>query len=199
MSIKQKLTAGMVTAAMMASVFAPMSHAATVKIKGNGAGSHNVVAGFSLKVNKVGQHNFTMGNTAVVSAANTGGNKTSFNTGGGTGSTTGNASSKVTVSVTGGNNTANVPDCGCPEDTNHDVTIQGNGAGSHNTVLGASVNWTEVHQGNATVANTFVVSAANTGNNSTSFNTGGGGTTSDTGNAHSTVSVTVEGGDNTLN
>lgn len=198
MSIKQKLTAGIVTAAMFASVMAPMSHAATVKVKGNGAWSKNVVAGLSVNVKKVNQGNFTMGNTAVVSGANTGGNKTNWNTGGTTSSGTGAATSKVTVSVTGGGNTATVPDCGCQNNGNHDVVVSGNGAGSTNVVLGADVNWTQVSQENATVANTFVVSGANTGNNQTNGNTGGGATTT-TGNANSTVGVTVDGGNNVLN
>lgn len=198
MSIKQKLTAGMATAAMMAGVLAPMSHAANVTVKGNGAGSKNVVAAVKVHATKVKQSNATVANTVVKSSANTGGNKTNFNTGGTTTTTTGKATSTVAVSVTGGTNTATVPSCGCPDDGNHEVTIQGNGAGSHNVVLGGSFNLMKVSQSNATVANTVVVSSANTGHNSSSFNTGEG-TSSDTGNAESTVAVIVTGGDNDLN
>lgn len=198
MNIKYKITAGMATAAMLATVFAPVSHAANVTIKGNGAGSKNVVAAVKVNATKVSQSNATVANTVVVSKANTGGNKTNFNTGGTTTTTTGKASSTVVVSVTGGNNTASLPDCGCPEDGSHEVTVQGNGAGSTNVVLGGSFDLTKVKQSNATVANTVVVSASNTGGNSTSFNTGGG-TSSDTGNADSSVGVVVAGGDNTLN
>lgn len=198
MTIKQKLTAGMATAVMLATVMAPMSHAATVKIKGNGKGSHNFVAGLSVKVKKVNQSNFTMGNTAVVSGANTGGNKSNGNTGGATTSTTGTATSKVDVSVTGGNNKATVADCGCQNNSDHNVVISGNGKNSTNVVMGADINWTEISQENGTVANTFVVSGANTGNNQTNGNTGSG-TTTDTGNASSTVNVTVDGGNNVLN
>jgi hypothetical protein len=198
LNIKTKIAAASASAIILSSVLTSGAFAAnTVIIKGNGAGSHNFVGGFSLKKMKVKQHNVTVANTAVVSAANTGGNKTNGNTGGTTTSNTGNATSKVTVTVTGGDNSATLPDCGCPNGTN-DVTIQGNGKNSTNVVLGGSIDSTSVHQGNATIASTWVVSTANTGGNQTNGNTGGG-ATSDTGNANSTVEVSVSGGNNTLN
>ena len=79
-----------------------------------------------------------------------------------------------------------------------DVTaeISGNGSGSINSINITNKSKCEVSQKNSTSVLTEIESSASTGGNTASGNTGGG-VSIDTGNATSTVEVSVEGGSNT--
>lgn len=196
MNIKQKITSAAALAAMMASVVAPASFAATtVDITNNGAFSKNKVGVKNLSYKSVKQKNTTVVNTGVSAKAKTGGNSSSFNTGGTNTITTGDATNTVLVSVTGGSNENSGEDCGCPNPTT-DVEISGNGAFSHNSVYVVNSSSSSVKQSNTTVVGTYVYTSASTGGNSSSFNTGGD-SSIDTGDASNTVVVEVGGSTNT--
>lgn len=195
MNIKQKITSAAAIGVMMASVVAPASFAAnTVTIKNNGAWSFNHVKVKNKASKVVVQANETVVETGVKAKASTGGNSSSFNTGGTNTTTTGKASNTVGISVTGGTNTNSGDDCGCPNPTT-DVTIQGNGAFSHNGVHVVNSSSNTVSQTNGTYVGTMVMTSSSTGGNSSSFNTGGGNSI-DTGNASNTVVVEVGGSSN---
>lgn len=78
-----------------------------------------------------------------------------------------------------------------------DVTVANNGANSTNTVIVTNTKNCTVLQGNATLVLADVKASSSTGNNTANGNTGAGDVTVDTGNATSTASMTVTGGDNT--
>lgn len=196
MNIKQKLTTAAVIGSMMAAIVAPASFAAnTVTIKNNGAWSFSHVTVKNKNVKVVAQSNETAVETGVGASAKTGGNNSSFNTGGTNTITTGKAKNTVGVSVTGGTNTNSGNECGCVDPTT-DVTIQGNGALSHNGVMVVNSNSNTVLQSNSSYVGTMVMTSASTGYNSSSFNTGGN-SSIDTGNASNTVGVEVGGNSNT--
>jgi hypothetical protein len=79
-----------------------------------------------------------------------------------------------------------------------DVTaeISGNGSGSTNTIYIKNKSNCKVYQKNSTAVLTEIESSASTGGNTANGNTGGD-VTIDTGNATSTVGVSVEGSTNT--
>lgn len=76
-----------------------------------------------------------------------------------------------------------------------DITIQGNGAGSDNTVISKSGCSNTVIQSNNTSVVTLASVSASTGGNTASGNTGGD-VSIDTGKADASLSVTVDGGSN---
>lgn len=195
-NLKTKLATGMITATVLAGAAAPAFAATTVTIKNNGALSQNGALVVSASKTKVTQTNNSTVVTNVGTLQNTGGNASGFNVGGGSTITTGNATSTVTVGVSGGTNTATVPSCGCQAGAN-DVTIQGNGAFSWNGVAVVNLSKTKVAQTNNQTVVTNVGTAQNTGLNMSGFNVGGGGTTT-TGDTTSTTTVVVGGGENTL-
>lgn len=198
MNIKQKITTAIATGAMLMTMAAPASFAASnITIKGNGFWSKNHVFSFSSSKKVVRQRNNTNVNTTVVSKSNTGGNKSSFNTGGSNSITTGNTTTNTTVNVAAGSNYNSGEGCCCDGEGETTVTIQGNGALSHNGALVAESCKDIVNQSNKTVVNTTIVSSSNTGGNSSNFNTGGEGNTTDTGNTSTTAGVTVIGSANT--
>lgn len=74
--------------------------------------------------------------------------------------------------------------------------ISGNGSGSINNIYIKNKSDCKVYQKNSTAVLTEIQSSASTGGNTANGNTGGD-VTIDTGNATSTVGVSVEGGSNT--
>lgn len=76
-----------------------------VTISGNGNNSTNGVLILDICKHKVFQKNTTIVGTNVTTVSNTGDNQTNGNTGGTTGSDTGNAETTVMVDVTGSSNT----------------------------------------------------------------------------------------------
>lgn len=200
MNIKQKLTSAAIIGAMMASVVAPASFAATtVKVKKNGAGSTNTAFVVNKKKTTVNQYNGTAVVNLVGVLQNTGGNKANGNTGGGkVNVNSGDATSTITNRTTTGGNDATVSPCDCPEG-DMDVVISKNGAGSTNTTFVVNKSKTEVDQTNETFVLNGVLVAQNTGGNSANGNTGDGGVDVDSGNAGSTATNTTTTGGNQLN
>lgn len=197
MNIKQKLTSAAVIGAMMASVVAPTSFAATaVKVKKNGAGSTNTATVVNKKKTTVSQYNGTAVVNIVGVLQNTGVNSANGNTGDGkVDVNSGDATSAVTNRTTTEGNNATVNSCGCPEgDTN--VVIKKNGAGSTNTATVVSTSKTKIEQANETLVVNGVLVAQNTGGNSANGNTGSGGVDVNSGNAESTVTNTTTTGGN---
>ncbi|GEM_PF-3629031 len=90
------------------------------------------VTGGTCGCSNITQTNVTDISTTIVSVANTGNNKVNKNTGGSQTITTGDASSVVNVSTTGGTNTATGSGCCCKGSTT--AIISGNGTGSINTI-----------------------------------------------------------------
>jgi hypothetical protein len=197
-NLKAKLGGALAIATAFSGVIAPAAFAdTTVNISHNSSFSHNGVVVKNIKKTIVGQSNNSKVITGVGAVSNTGGNKASFNNGGNTSITTGNVTNNITVSVGGSSNVANLPDCGCgAADTN--VTIDNNGAFSHNHVFVKNKDVTVVGQSNNSFVATGVYVNSNTGNNSASFNNGGT-TGITTGNTDTTVNVEVTGGVNVLN
>ncbi len=199
MNIKQKITSALVIGSMMAAVVAPASFAA-VKVKGNGAGSVNGVANVKLNKKVVKQGNVTAAGTFVMTSTKTGWNSANGNTGGDTNVTSGNSTTTTKVTTTGGDNqnTSGESESCCCGGNEGDAVISGNGAGSINGILIVSACKDVVHQGNATLSQTTVISNSSTGGNSANGNTGGN-TTIGTGDATTTTTVTTTGGSNTNN
>ena len=100
MTLKSKLTTSIVSAALLATSFAPAAFADTIEIVNNGADSTNVVNTTDTNVTGVHQSNSTYVVNAIGVSSNTGGNTANQNTGGDTTVDTGNATSTVTTSVT---------------------------------------------------------------------------------------------------
>lgn len=199
LNIKSKIAAASASAVILSGVFANGAFAADLQISGNGAGSNNKIEVSSSNETVVEQGNAMIVVTAVSSSANTGGNNASGNTGKGDVTIdTGNATSTVTTTVTGGGNEATLPEgCGCPDDAT--VKISGNGKNSTNKVKKSKSDSTYVGQGNFLGVGTFVSSKAKTGKNKAKNNTGKGAVDITTGTSNSKVTTTVTGGGNVLN
>ncbi len=198
-NLKVKLTAGLATAALLATTVAPAAFADTNTIRGNGAGSTN-----KIKVKNKNKTEVTQSNaTAVINLTgvlqNTGGNTANNNTGNGNVTVnSGNATSTVTNTTTSSSNTANVDLCGCPTgDTTNE--IKNNGAGSYNKIKVKNFNKTEVEQTNEVLVVNGTLVAQNTGSNHANNNTGDGDTTVDSGNATANVTNNTTTGSNVLN
>lgn len=196
--IFKKLGTVIATAAILGSVMAPAAaFADTNTIRGNGADSDNKIETENKTETIIIQENETVALTFVAASANSGGNSASQNTGGDVSIETGKAVNNVDVSVTGGNNVANVENCGCPEGTT-DNLIKNNGADSKNSIKDKKSNKTDVGQGNATFAGTGIFVRANSGDNKANKNTDGS-TSVTTKKSSNSVSVVVKGGHNKLN
>ena len=189
MNIKQKLTTGLAAGTAMATMFSSAAFAANVNVSGNMLSKNNVVV---VEANKtvVSQSNAQVVTNVVNSNANTGGNKSAFNMGS-TGIVTGPASSTVTNTTIGGDNTALVG-CGCPT-TPTNVKVAGNMLSTTNVGV-VKVNTTSVGQSNVQSVTNVVNSQANTGKNNSLFNMGG--SVVGTGPAGSAVKNFVVGGSN---
>lgn len=198
--ISKKITTSLITAGVIVAGFAPVAFAETsVTVDGTGAFSSNNVTINDSNTTVVDQSSKTVANTTTVVNQETGGNSANFNTGAGNVDvTSGPATSGVTTTVTGGDNAAVVPTCGC-ENGNTTVSVKGTGAFSYNKVKVSTGSTTVVTQKSTTKANTTTVVTQKTGNNSASFNTGSGTKTVTSGGTTSGVTTTVSGGSNWLN
>lgn len=196
----KKLASSIASVSLVFSLFAPVAYADDLLVSGNGDSSTNVINNTDTTVVGVEQTSVTKAKVTVSATANTGGNSADSNTGdGGVSIDTGNATTMVTTTVTGGSNEATLPTCGCPSDP---VTaeVSGNGVLSTNVVNNTESKVATVKQKAKTKARVRVRKAkAKTGNNSADSNTGAGNVDVTTGNADATVDTTVEGGSNTLN
>ena len=139
-SYRTKIGTAIAAASLLASVYAPLVYAdTTIEISGNGNNSTNDVNVTNNDTTDINQSNTFTVTLNVSSKAYTGNNKASNNTGGDVTIDTGNATSNVTVNVSGGSNLANIP-CGCANTTDN-ITISGNGNNSNSTE-----NWQKIHQ-----------------------------------------------------
>jgi hypothetical protein len=132
MGIKTKISTAIATGAVLATSLAPAAFANSIEISGNGAFSDNSVDFTQRNTTRVVQSNDSNISNTVRVSNDTGGNSSSFNTGGDTTIRTGNASSDVSIVNEGNSNVANLQSCGCESGT--DISIHGNGAFSENGV-----------------------------------------------------------------
>ncbi len=185
---KTRITTAIATGSVLLQALAGITHASTIEISGNGAGSNNGVAVNQVSTTQVSQTNTANVSNNVNSSANTGGNDANFNTGGNVTVNTGAANVSANVSNNLNSNAASVNCCANNGGTN--VEVSGNGAFSDNQVGVNQTHTTAVSQGNAANVNNNVNGKANTGYNDAGFNTGGDVTVS-TGKAsvHSDVST----------
>ncbi|MDO8658786.1 MAG: hypothetical protein Q7K55_08645 [Candidatus Levybacteria bacterium] len=196
MNLKYKIGTSIATATLLGSILTGSAFATDLEISGNGVDSTNKIIVNNSNSTNVGQSNEMIVETEIVSLALTGGNKANSNTGGDVSIDTGNATSTVNVSVSGGSNTATVEPCPC--DSTRDALISGNGDGTYNKIKQNNSNSTNVGQLTGLGVGTAILSKAKTGKNRASRNTGGT-TGITTGNSISTVGVGVTGPSNTLN
>lgn len=198
MQFKYRISTAVATGALMMNLLAPAAFAdTTVTVEGNGNNSdNNVVVNNTSKLN-LNQTNNLVVTFAVNSTANTGGNKANGNTGGDVSIDTGNANSTVNLSVTGGNNVANLGGCLCDNETTN-VTVLDNGNGTTNDVKVKNKKKVTANQTGNTVVVAAVDSKAKTGKNKAKNNTNGTVNVT-TGNSTSNVTGNVSAGHNTLN
>lgn len=200
MNIKTKIAGAIATGTILAAVFTSGAFAATntVTVKNNGAGSTNTAISVNKQKTKVRQTNLAVVGNLTGVIQDTGGNKANGNTGGGGVSVdSGNATTHVTNTTTTGGNTANINSCECDPGSN-DITIQGNGAGSANTVVAVNKSTTKVSQFNGALVINGTFVAQNTGGNQANGNTGSGGVDVNSGNAEATVTSTTTTGGNSM-
>lgn len=195
MTMKSKIAAGIASAALLANMMPAAFASTTVDISGNGKKSDNEVNVTNANNTTVTQTNTASINLNIKSKANTGGNKANGNTGGDVKVKTGDATSSVGVSITGGVNAATVENCGCDNDTT--VTVKNNGKKSDN-----KTNVTKANNKVGTQLSTLDVtgdikSKAKTGKNKANDNTNGD-TDVNTGTAVSETGVEVTTSNNVL-
>ena len=199
-----KIGTGIAGASLLALSIAPAVFADTnVTIGGNGAFTDNNVSVRDNSATTVLQSNTSSISNDVSSYNNTGGNESSYNTGGTNSISTGDASSNVSITNVTGGNTATVNSCGCTSG-NTNLNILGNGYGSYNRIYADTGNNTYVSQYNDGYLRNNVYSKNNTGYNDENGNTGGyfwggyGNNSIDTGNSTSNVYLDNMTGWNTL-
>ena len=193
-----KLGIGVASSALLMAAFAANTFAADLVISGNGDDSTNTIKVNTTCTTKVIQNSNTNVSAAITASSSTGGNVASGNTGGNVGITTGDADTTVAVSVTGGSNTAALPDCCCDPESAADQKIKDNGADSTNKIDVKSKTTLTTKQKSKTTLSLAVTAKSRSGKNKAKDNTGPGDVTIDTGASSTTVGVAVEGGSNSL-
>ena len=164
MGIKTKISTAIATGAVLASSIAPAAFANSIEISGNGAFSRNSADVSQESSTRVVQSNDSNISNNVSVSNDTGGNSSSFNTGGDTTIRTGDATSDVRIVNEGNTNVANVQSCGC--DSGGSISIHGNGAFSENDVdVDSSHETTYVQRNNQDIDNDVNVDNS-TGNGS---------------------------------
>jgi len=151
----------------------------------------------------VHQTNTTSVGTTVSATSSTGDNHANENTGGDVTVMSGDASTAVSVSVSGGTNEATDPCCACAltsldvVDPNGGNDISGNGADTTNKVKVKLSADKKVKQKNTTSVSTVLSAKSKTGKNKANKNTGSGVEVT-SGGADTMVDVTVDSSSNTL-
>lgn len=196
MTIKSKIAAGLTTVALLTSVTAPAFASTTVDVTGNGTKSDNTVEVENSNKVDIKQTNNLDVLLNISSKASTGGNKASGNTGGDVSIDTGDATTETTVVVTGGDNKATVPACGCDSGDNT-VNVKNNGKKSDNKVTLKNKNELKADQKGDVNVTGNIDSIAKTGKNKAKNNTGGD-VKVKTGTSVSTTEVGVISGSNIL-
>lgn len=196
MTIKSKIAAGLTSVALLASVTAPAFASTSVEVSGNGTKSDNTVEVENSNKVDLKQTNNLSVTLNITSNASTGGNKASGNTGGNTSINTGDATTETAVVVTGGDNKATIPACGC-EQGDDTVSVKNNGKKSDNKVTLKNKKELKADQkGDVNVIGN-IDSKAKTGKNKAKNNTGGD-VEVKTGTSVSTTEVGVLSGSNIL-
>jgi hypothetical protein len=191
----QKISTAIATSGAFFVLAAGVAFANTdVTISGNGADSVNSAKVIQSNSSLVNQSNVTKVGNHINSSASTGGNTISKSTGGDATIDTGNATSTVSVLVSGGDNHLVGNSCGCPEgDTT--IDILDNGADTTNKVTVKDTSSSIKNQYGKTKAYTTANSKAKTGKNKIKKTTDGASEVK-TGDSESAVSVIVTGGTN---
>ncbi len=197
MNYKIKFAVALATGSLFLATLIPGAAFATTNITISGNGWHSFNNGNIIKINKlsVTQANFTSVDTTATAVSNTGGNNANNNTNGNVAVRSGNASSSVSVGVTGNTNinTQGLP-CGC-DTSSTSIDITGNEDYSTNFAKVVNVNSATFSQDNITMVGLEGLAVSDTGNNKANYNTGGAvGITS--GTSTSGISVSVYGSSN---
>jgi len=193
-----KLGTAATIAGFLATSFAPAVLAeTTVDISGNGSGSINNVNVTNVCTVTVLQKNKTYVSVNATLNATTGGNEANNNTGGDVTIDTGNAASSLDVTVGGSSNTAEMPNCCECANGATDVTVSDNGSGSINNSNTTNVNTKSATQKNKSKTRVKATLKSKTGKNKANNNTNGT-VNATSGNASSTLNVTVDPSTNNL-
>lgn len=172
MNFKTRLTTAIATGAVLLNALAPIALAQDVTVTGNGATSNNTVNVNNNSNTTVSQSNTANVTNVVNSTSNTGNNSAGLNTGGNVGIQTGNATTAVSVETAVNKNVVSL-ECNCVAGGNTNVTVDGNGALSVNTVNANQNNSTSLGQSNYANVYNEVNAGSNSGGNSAGLNTGG--------------------------
>lgn len=173
--------------------------AVEVQVVGNGKGSTNEVTVESSCVHTVSQSSETTGEIELLAAGNSGYNTASGNTGSDVKIKTGNVTNEVKVSIHGGHNVSETPNCCCSNDSLNVVKIKENGKNSENTVDVTTESESATSQESQTQAGVQGAILGNTGGNKAKSNTAKNAKVrTKTGQIKNTVSVKVKGGSNEL-
>lgn len=172
MTIKQKITTGVASTALLLSTIVPAAFA-DFTISGNGSRSDNQIdADFDITTRISQRNDFDADNDVRINN-NTGDNRSSGNTGGDVSIDTGNATANVDIVNVGGSNIAHVDGCGCSNFGDFDAKIYGNGSKSDNEIDLDVNKDLRVYQTNDTNIDNNVYVNNNTGDNKANDNTGG--------------------------
>lgn len=194
----KRIAIGLTSAGLLLSSVVPAFGAVNVEVSGNGYRSDNTVTVNMECKQKVSQKTKTNANVDLNVSGNTGGNKVVGNTGSGADVDTGAVTNTVTVTVTGGDNTATVPPCCCgDEEGDVNIDVLDNGAKTDNIVNTTVDKKSKVKQKSKTRATVTGTVKGKTGKNKVKYNTGGNSTVT-TNDVDNTVDVGVSGGSNTL-
>jgi len=191
----KKFITGFVSGSLLLAGVLPAA-AVTVEVTDNGAKSDNYVSVHESCNQTVEQKNKTNVGVSLSLSGNSGKNKANGNTGGSTTITTGDVTNTAVVTVTGGNNEADVVDCCCNE-SEDSITVSGNGYKTDNTVRLSSRKSKSEKQKSKTRVQVEADLKGNSGKNKAKHNTDGD-VEVDTGHVENTAEVVVEGGHNTL-
>lgn len=194
--VKGIVTTGSAAAFVALSALPAFAASTSVDVVNNGALSTNTVGVSNTSSQTTNQTAVTNTGVSIHQAGNTGMNNSSFNTNGSNSISTGPVTQSATVENGGSSNTASNP-CGCEQNGTTTVTVDSNGALSHNTVGVSNSNTTTTNQTAVSNLWTHVSQHGNTGKNNSSFNTGGSNTTT-TGGVLQGVGVMNTGSSNTL-
>lgn len=191
----KRISAGIASASLIATLMAPAAFAETVvTVEGNGADSHNTVELTSSNTTSVEVITDTKVTNDVKTTAKSGNNSASGNTGDGKVSVdSGDATATTTLTTFVGGTSVKVDgSCGCESD--NAVTVKGNGVDSHSKVKLNTANVKIVGVAQITKVKSQVKTKAKSGYNKAKNNTGVGGTDVSSGDATSdtTIDTVVE-------
>lgn len=150
---------------------APYSYATEIVVSGNGEGSQNQVNVTQGSSNTSVQSNDAQVQNTDQTSADTGNNSTSANNGGDSAISTGDVNSQSDVSNQMNQSSAN-QEC-CPDNSQTNITVSGNGSNSTNTVDVTSVAQNDVHINQSANIQNDLSGDLNTGNNNANGNSSG--------------------------